>query len=169
MAKGPKLWRRARGLAARVSLRQMLASPLVFLALGLARATALTLPFRLYAPLLGEDWSQSAPAAAPVQPAGRSAGRRAARIGRLIETVARTTPWDSNCLAQAIVAALCLRLLSINYTVHLGVAPSAVGTQAIEAHAWVMASGYPVTGYRESLGMTCVRTFGRQFVARRRG
>ena len=138
------------------SLRQLIASPFLFAALGLARAMVLTMPFRFYAPLLGRDAPDSA-AVSPPPPSEH--GWRARRIGGLIEAVAQFTPWNSNCLAQTIVAALCLRALGIGYTVHFGVATNTGTLNALEAHSWVMAGEFPVTGFRESSGMTPVRTF----------
>ena len=91
--------------------------------------------------------------------AGGGEGARARHIGRTIESVARFTPWNSNCLAQALVAALCLRVARIGFSVHFGMIASEKGAASIEAHSWVMAGAYPVTGYAESRGMTCLQTF----------
>ena len=141
-----------------MTARQVLVSPLVFVALGLARATVLSVPFRIYAPIFGDLCEEGGAAPAPSSEPS-FAGRRARHIGGTIEAVARFTPWNSNCLAQAIVAAVCLRIARIGYSVHFGMATSDTADQSIEAHAWVMAGAYPVTGYAESQGMTCLQTF----------
>ncbi|MDJ0978359.1 MAG: lasso peptide biosynthesis B2 protein [Erythrobacter sp.] len=135
-------------------MRQLLAVPFVFVGLGLARAAVMTMPFRTYASVLGRDTQDHA--SGEIEP---RAGRRARRIGRLIEQIAQRTPWRSNCLAQALVAAVILRALGIRYVVHFGVSNSVGSLASIEAHSWVMAGDYPVTGYRESQGMTCVSSF----------
>ena len=155
MADTSSKWRLAKSLIKSTSVRQKLMLPLFYLSLGIARAMVLLMPFRLYAPLLGELAGDNG---ASVSPAPGVAGR-AMRIGKLIEAVSQFTPWLSNCLAQAIVASVCLRLLKIGYSVHFGVAKSSDAAAALEAHSWVMAGEYPVTGFAESHGMTCLRTF----------
>ena len=155
MAETPGLWRRAKAFARYSALRQKLATPLLVIALGLARAMVLTFPFRVYAPLLGELADDNRATAEPT----RKDANRARRIGKVIETVAQFTPWSSNCLAQAIVASLCLRVLGIAYSVHFGVARKEGGGPRMEAHSWVMVGEHPVTGFEESVGMTCLRTF----------
>ncbi len=155
MAKMPGLWRRAQLFARHSTPRQKLATPLLVAGLGLARAMVLTLPFKTYVPILGQLADDNAGAAEPA----RSDGFRAQRIGKLIEAVASFTPWNSNCLAQAIVASLCLRVLGIGYSVHFGVAPKGGIGSSVEAHSWVMAGEHPVTGFEGSIGLTCLRTF----------
>ena len=148
-----------------MTVRQVIAGPFLFVALGLARAVVLALPFRTYAPVFGELCENPATAPSPSIPPSREpslTGSRARHIGRTIEAVAQLTPWNSNCLAQTLVAALCLRTARISYSVHFGVAASAKPAQLIEAHSWVMAGAYPVTGYAQSQGMTCLQTFHKQ-------
>jgi len=137
------------------SARQLAAAPFVIAALGAARVMVLSVPFRFYAPLLGSPASDNT--GSPPPP--KSAGWRARRIGAFIERLAQSTPWTSNCLVQAIVAAVVLRLLGISYAVHFGVARRGEDASALEAHSWVMAGEHPVTGFRDAEGMTCVRTF----------
>ena len=155
MAETSGVWRRARSFVRHTTLRQKIAAPVLYLALGLARAMVLSMPFRVYAPLLGELAKDNAACTSPTA----SQANRAMRIGYLIEGVAQFTPWNSNCLAQAIVASLCLRRLKIGYSVHFGVAKSGDAAASLEAHSWVMAGEYPVTGFEEAQGMTCLRTF----------
>lgn len=167
MSDTPHLWSRARAFAAHTTWRQKAAAPLLYLALGVARAMVLLVPFRVYAPLLGEHAAPGDPSPPPAQcpdegEAARIAGRRARRLGGLIEALAGLTPWTSNCLVQTIVAALCLRVMGIGYAVHFGVARSLEHVRSLEAHSWVMAGDYPVTGYRDAAGMTCVHSFHRQ-------
>jgi len=153
MSEPSTLWKRVKTFARHTTIRQKLAAPLLFAALGVARAIVLTLPFRIYAPLLGELAKDNAPTPSP----NRRNANRAMRIGRLIDVIAQFTPWLSNCFARTIVAALCLRMLRIGYSVHFGVAQGEAA--ALEAHCWVMAGEYPITGFEEAKGMTCLRTF----------
>ncbi len=155
------LWRKAGEWAGRATVRKTLAAPLLYLALGAARAAVLILPFRAYAPIFGEPCAagHSKPDAPSLSPEAHHEGARARRIGRTVEVIASTTPWKSNCLAQALVVAGCLRVLKIGFTVHFGVAQPEDTATPIEAHSWVMAGAFPVTGYRESLNMTCVHSF----------
>lgn len=160
MSEKVSLWRRARKRVARITARQALAAVPLFLALGAARAAALILPFRVYAPLFGEPCAPGDPPMPTDEiERRRPEEARARHIGRTIESLARFTPWNSNCLAQTIVAAACLRVLKIGFRVHFGVAQSRQAATPIEAHSWVISGALPVTGYRESLGMTCVQTF----------
>ncbi|MEL6239552.1 MAG: lasso peptide biosynthesis B2 protein [Pseudomonadota bacterium] len=154
-------WQKAGKWAARATWRQALSVPVLYVALGAARGAVLVLPFRLYAPLFGAPSTEpdEAEKASVLTPEAERNGARARRIGVIIEAVARFTPWKSNCLAQALVVAVCLRLLKIGFSVHFGVARTEDAVTAVEAHSWVMVGAFPVTGFRESRGMTCVQTF----------
>lgn len=135
------------------TLREKLMVPIVFLSLGAARLMVKTLHFRRYASLFGRTVDIGT-----TQPTTHNSSKAIA-LGRLIRTVAKNTPWTSNCLAQAIVAAFYLRVFHIPFTVHFGVKKSNKPQTDLEAHAWVMSADKGVTGYRESLGMTPVSTF----------
>jgi len=108
--------------------------------LGLARLAILTLPFCWISPWLGES----------VQLAGRSPllnpgqARAARRAGRLVRMAARYTPWESKCLAQAMVAKFLLVGWRVPYAFYFGVARDP--REGMKAHAWVCAGPVYVTG-----------------------
>jgi hypothetical protein len=111
----------------------------VLVFLGLARLAVLTIPFRFLARILG--------------PLAKSDGHGAARqetaqstleLGRLIERVARHTPWSSNCLAKAIAAKIMLRRRGVATTLVFGVARTSEGK--LEAHAWTRSGEAILTG-----------------------
>jgi hypothetical protein len=59
--------------------------------------------------------------------------------------MARFTPWDSNCFAQAITARLLLGLYGLPYALYFGLKRDA-GSMGMKAHAWVVAGRIRVTG-----------------------
>ena len=135
---------RRRHATAAVKLLGLIAlAPLVFIGLGLARAAVLLVPF----PKLSRRFGQSMGAVALVPLATQSDTRKAAMIGRAIRSVAAHTPWESNCLAQAVLARAVLGLLHVPYALHLGLrfASSSRVDQPI-AHAWVTCGRVFVTG-----------------------
>lgn len=125
-------------------LSDQLKIPLVWVLLGLARAAILGLPFRWYAPLFGQ--SVGLAVFTPVLTAAQTIHAR--RIRRLLESTAKYTPWESKCLAQAIVAVVLLRWAAIPYSLHFGLAKHSLPkTNAVrDAHAWVTAGAVAVTG-----------------------
>jgi hypothetical protein len=107
--------------------------------LAIARIAVVTLPFRWIAPCLGEtgcETSEDEPDAARAELAGR--------VGRAIRRIQPVTPWDSNCLAQAVTAQCMLRRRGIPATVYLGAVLS--GTRKLQAHAWVRCGRSFLTG-----------------------
>ena len=124
-----------------------------FLLLGLARVALLTVPFRRIAPLLGHDMKT----AASVPLAGEQQVAQALHIGRAVRTAARYTPWQSKCLAQAMVARVLLGVNGLPYGLYLGV--SKRGTSGVTAHAWVCTGPAAVTGGRGFGQFAVVGTF----------
>lgn len=119
--------------------RLLLAEALIWLAV--ARAAVLSVPFRYIAPLLGSAGSDPAHEL-PVEEAAN-----ARQIGWSVRAAARRTPWDSNCLAQAIAAKMMLRRRGISSTLYLGVVRP-VPAAALDAHAWLRCGGHILTGER---------------------
>lgn len=124
----------------RLPLREKLLFVPVWLLLGIARAAVLTIPFRRIAPVFGAD----ARGQSFVPIIDTDATARARRIGRQIRLVARYCPWDANCLAQAITAALMLDIARIPYAMFFGVCRNEKG--GMDAHAWVASGRAHVTG-----------------------
>ena len=134
--------RRRQAIAAVRLLVLIALAPFVFIGLGLARAAVLLVPF----PSLSRRFGQSMGAVALVPLATPSDARTAALVGRVIRAVARRTPWESNCLAQAILARVLLGLLRVPYALHLGLRSSPAVADDPIAHAWVACGRVFVTG-----------------------
>lgn len=121
--------------------------------LGLARLAVLTLPFRWIAPHMGQTQAVSPTDDATVDP------DRLRRVALAIRRVSRHTPWDSNCLAQAIAAKRMLHRRHINSTLYLGLAKD---DDQLEAHAWLRSGPFILTGGRGSRCYTVVATFSEE-------
>ena len=119
--------------------------------LGLARLAVLTLPLRWIAPYLGQPMQESPDTNRPEQRAAVEG------VAWAVQTMSRYTPWDSNCLAQAIAAKRMLQLYDIPSTLYLGVARE--DSEGLEAHAWLRSGALVVTGAQEMPRFTVLSTF----------
>jgi hypothetical protein len=83
----------------------------------------------------------------PSEPSGKPAAQAhaatAERVGAIVERVARTTPWRSMCLEQALAGKWMLRRRGIDSTMYVGMARR--GEQFV-AHAWLVSQGQTLTG-----------------------
>lgn len=81
----------------------------------------------------------------------------AKRIGKIIELVARYTPWESQCLVQAIMARTMFGFYKISYVMHLGAAYDSEAQKNFMAHAWIKVGPWVVTGRagHERYGVLC--------------
>lgn len=129
----------------------------VWVFLGVARAVVLTAPFRTIAAFLGED--QGTAAAIPLLTPKQHS--RALMVSRVVQTAARYTPWDANCFAQAIVAALVFKLFGIPYSIFFGLRRETPPLTGMAAHAWTMSGRIAVTGGHSFGSFTVVGVFTR--------
>jgi len=67
-------------------------------------------------------------------------------IKRSITLAAKYTPWNSNCLTQAIVATFWCKRWRIPYMLYIGLRRSAEHASGYLAHAWTTAGPVPMTG-----------------------
>jgi len=113
----------------------------VWLGLGFARLTILTLSFRRLVPKLGISIGLTPwlPLIEPVQE------QRARLIGQVVRQAARVTPWESNCFPQAVVARVLLGYYGVPYCLFFGVRRKADDGE-FDAHAWVASGRVRVTG-----------------------
>ena len=72
--------------------------------------------------------------------------QHALEIGRSIKLAARYTPWTSNCLPQAMVAAFWCQRYHIPYILFIGFAASSSKINGFDGHAWVTAGPIAITG-----------------------
>ncbi len=122
--------------------------------LGLSRLAVLTLPFRWIAPYMGQTQAVS-----PVDDASVDE-EQVKRVARAIRWTSRHTPWDSNCLAQALTAKRMLHRRRINCTLYLGLAKDQ--DDQLEAHAWLRSGAFILTGGRGSRRYAVVATFAEE-------
>jgi hypothetical protein len=116
-----------------------------WLYLGAARLALLTIPFRVIARRLGRQLKVS-----DLSLVGSVPPPVAFRVGTGIETMARHTPWESACLAQAIAGRFMLGRRALSSRLYLGTRKDESGN--LVAHAWLQ-SGNTVllgqTGHQE--------------------
>lgn len=80
----------------------------------------------------------------------------ALEIGQAVRQAARYTPWDSNCLAQALTAQRMLSQQHIPGMFFLGVKKD---QQQLDAHAWLQCDEQILTGKAGHEAFTVVSTF----------
>lgn len=139
----------------RLPLRQKLWFVVLFPLSGLVRAMVLAVPFPRYARVLGarRGNEQLLVLAEP------QSEQLAWRIGRIIEQVARFTPWESKCLVQAILARLMCRYYRLPYVLHLGVTRNQAQGSPLKAHAWLSVGRWVIVGREGHQAFTIVSTY----------
>lgn len=138
-------------------LADQLMMPCVWVLLGCARMVILLIPFRYYSRVLGRHVKTEI--YTPVLLDEKTAQAR--RIGRIVRATAKITPWESLCLAQAIVACTLLRLAGTPYIMHFGLAKNTddKSKDPMKAHAWVTAGPVAVTGGRSLFQFAVVGSY----------
>lgn len=71
---------------------------------------------------------------------------QAIQLRRSIALVAKYTPWDSNCLTQAMVAKFWCSCLNIPYVLYIGFTKDADKPSGYASHAWLTAGPVAITG-----------------------
>ena len=79
------------------------------------------------------------------------------RASWAVRTASRYTPWESNCLPQAIAAKGMLRCRAVHSTLYLDLKRSS--QDKLEAHAWLRSGNPYIIGGYVSRGFTLVATF----------
>ena len=116
-------------------------------ALGLARAVLLLVPFRVLA-----KWLTRAPET------DRRDDALIRRVRRAVTVAAKNVPWSAVCLPQAMAAKAMLARRGHGSALHLG-ATIEVGGK-IGAHAWLTAGDIVVVGAAGMPGMSPLARFG---------
>ena len=118
--------------------------PFAVILLAAARIAAAIIPFRHLAGHLGQTHGIE-----PVTPlVSKKALARADRVGWVVKTAARLTPWISTCFAQSLLSAALLRRLQIPHAIYFGLAKNTQQPDGLDAHAWVAAGPCAVVGGR---------------------
>jgi hypothetical protein len=107
---------------------------------GMARLLVLCVPFKFFAPQLGQHHG----IAAFIPLLNDKQQARALSIGRAVRMSSTRAPWNANCQAQAISAHCLMRLFFVPHTIFYGVAKDPV--EHMKAHAWLCAGPVQVTG-----------------------
>ena len=111
--------------------------------LGLARAAVLTLPLRRIMAALGQRPTMIELSPPPTNLSEIQQGE-IQQVTWAIRLISRRTPWQSNCLAQALAGQIMLRRRRIVSMLYLGVMKEA--DNGLVAHAWLRSNGCIVTG-----------------------
>jgi hypothetical protein len=116
--------------------------PVAFGLLGIAVMTIHTIHFKRLALGLGK-----AHGVAPLVPlVDRQQWQRARRIGWIVRTAARYTPWLSTCFAQSLTSAWILKRFNVPFAVYFGVAKKNPEEGGFDAHSWVASGPCAVVG-----------------------
>ena len=84
---------------------------------GLMRLALLVLPFRVIAPWLGRNHANMAMTLLLTE----EQENLSRRMGTVIRTLSKYTPWESKCLVQAMLARIVLGYYGIPHVIYLGV------------------------------------------------
>jgi hypothetical protein len=126
----------------RLSFKQKILFVLNILLCGIARAAVKTLPFSYIKPYFGLFHKTTIVS----QVVSSKELRYAIQIGKSIRLAARYTPWNSNCLTQAMVAKFWCSLFKIPYVFYIGFAKSQQSPSGFTGHAWITAGPVAITG-----------------------
>lgn len=121
--------------------------PVSWVMIGASSAIIALFPFRTYSALLGRNVGTNVQVA--LLPPGRFA--RAQAIGRTVSIAAKYAPFRSNCLPQAMAAAMLCRWAGVPCSAYLGARvsdPKQPGR--MDAHAWTQSGPFTLTGGRGS-------------------
>jgi hypothetical protein len=138
----------------RLPLNQKLLLAEAVVALALARLAILCLPFRRVANWLGAPGAETS-LEAPAEDLAT-----AEEIGWAISATALRTPWQSQCLAQALAGTWLLRRRRLEGTVSFGGTRGA--REPFAAHAWLRFGPLIVTGGPEHEQFHLFTTFARK-------
>ncbi|MBV7276195.1 lasso peptide biosynthesis B2 protein [Clostridiaceae bacterium UIB06] len=79
------------------------------------------------------------------------------KVGWIVNTVSKNTPWESKCLVKALTAQILLKQKNISSTLYLGVTKNK--QNKLIAHAWLRSGLDIITGEREKINFTEVAKF----------
>lgn len=119
--------------------------------LGIARLSVLFLPFSVISRHLGIPMLESL----PNEPRDRGL---LDGISWAVQAASQYTPWNSNCLAQAIAAQRMLKYRDISSTLYLGMGRRE--KPDMEAHAWLRSSDTYIVGMGNNPTYSVVATYG---------
>jgi hypothetical protein len=110
--------------------------------LGMAKASVKLFAYKRIAPYFGKNCRMLVASTL----ISKTHIQQAALIARSIKLAARYTPWDSNCLPQAMLAKFWCGHYQIPYFFFIGFAKSTQKPLGQDAHAWVTAGPVVICG-----------------------
>ncbi|WP_410483303.1 lasso peptide biosynthesis B2 protein [Teredinibacter sp. KSP-S5-2] len=126
-----------------------------FPASGVVRLMIVSLPFNIYSRFLGHYYRNFLLSSLVSQEQLRLAWR----IGRIIESVCKYTPWKSKCFVQAVLARILLGMYNIPYVLHMGTRLTGMPDQPMKAHVWVKVGPWIIVGREGHRAYPVVATF----------
>lgn len=123
-----------------------------FALLGISRIAVLALPFRWIASRLGTHMAETS----IESDLSLEEVQALKRVTWAVRRIRHYTPWNSNCLAQALAAKTMLARRGINSTIYFGVMKN---KEEMLAHAWLRSGKVIVIGGKEMKMYTVVGTF----------
>ncbi len=125
--------------------------------LALSRALILFRPFKALTPILGESVDEET--ANGILEEHISDKQLLLLIKRSIWRAAKRSPWRTMCFEQALTARIMLRLRNIKSVVFFGVNRHYNSEETMKAHAWLICSGFAVTGGANNSDYTTIGRF----------
>ncbi|MCH9690053.1 MAG: lasso peptide biosynthesis B2 protein [Gammaproteobacteria bacterium] len=113
-----------------------------FFLCGIARACILLFPLKRLSPYFGILYKNIMCSTI----LSKKQLRHATQLRRSIKLAAKYTPWNSNCLTQAMVAKFWCQQLNIPYILYIGFAKNIDKPNGYAAHAWLTAGPIAITG-----------------------
>ena len=109
---------------------------------GIARACILIFPLKRLSPYFGVLYKNIIFSTI----LSKKQHHHAMQLRRSIKLAAQYTPWNSNCLTQAMVAKFWCQQLNIPYVLYIGFAKDMDKSNGYAAHAWLTAGPIAITG-----------------------
>lgn len=89
----------------------------------------------------------------------RTQHNHAIQLRRSIALAVNYTPWDSNCLTQAMVAKFWCACLNIPYVLYIGFTKDGDKPSGYASHAWLTAGPVAITGEHSFLSFNVVSSY----------
>ncbi|MDX2346771.1 MAG: lasso peptide biosynthesis B2 protein [Legionella sp.] len=113
-----------------------------FILCGIARLAINCLPLKHISPYFGMLYQNTLLSTV----LSKQQLRYAIILRRSIKLASKYTPWNSNCLTQAMVAKFWCKRLNIPYVLYIGFAKDKTKPEGYAAHAWLTAGPIAITG-----------------------
>lgn len=122
---------------------------------GIFRFAMLFIPFRYFSKYYG-NYYQNYQLSTLLSPTDI---RKVADIRASVHLIAKSTPWQSKCLVQALMARTLLGFYKISYVLHIGVLLTKNEQEPIKAHAWLKVGPYIITGRERHKSFTILASY----------